>query len=114
MTIGERMFTIMKQKGIKNIELAECLDKNTSSISTWQTKKTDPQAKYIIRICELLQVSPHYLLTGEEAPNLPEEEQELLKAFRSANETTQNNIRMILRLPEKERLSNLEQESKIS
>lgn len=114
MTINERMFGIMAQKGIRDIELVRKINKTTSLISSWRVRGTNPPADCIIQICELLQVSPHYLLTGEEAPDLPEEEQELLKAFRSANETTQDNIRMILRLPEKERSSNLEQKVKIS
>lgn len=114
MTINERMFEIMAQKNIKDIELARCIDKSKSVISSWRIRGANPPADCIVQICELLKISPYYLLTGEEAPDLPEEEQELLKAFRSANETTQDNIRMILRLPEKERSSNLEQEVKIS
>lgn len=114
MTICERMFRIIDERGIKDVELSRYLKKTNSTISNWRVRGSNPPSELIIPICEFLGISIHYLLTGEEAPDLPEEEQELLKAFRSANETTQDNIRMILRLPEKERSSNLEQEVKIS
>lgn len=114
MTINERMFSIMAQKGIKDIELVRHLHKTTSLISTWKTRGTNPPADCIIQICELLQISPHYLLTGEEAPELLPEEQKLLEAFRSADAGTQSIVRKILDIPEKSKLSNSEAGKKIS
>jgi len=114
MTINERLFAILDERHIKDIDLARHLKRPASSISNWRLRGTNPPSELIALICEFLEISINYLLTGEEAPDLPEDEQELLKAFRAANKTTQDNIRMILRLPEKERSSNLEQEVKIS
>lgn len=103
MTINERMFAIMAEKGIKDIELVRHLKKTTSLISAWRTRGTNPPSEYITQICELLQVSPHYLLTGEESPGMTQEDQKLITAFRSADPGTQNNVRKLLDLPQKEK-----------
>ena len=114
MTINERMFEVMKQKGIRDVDLAKHLSKTTSSISNWRVRRNDPPSECIAPICELLKVTPYYLLTGEEAPGLPPEEQELLEAFRAAEPGTQSIVRKILDIPEKSKLSNYEAGKKIS
>ena len=103
MTINERMFELMEQKGLKDIELAKYLEKNTSSIGTWKKKGTNPPIEYTIRIAEFLGVSVHYLLTGEDLPGNSPEDQKLIAAFRSADPGTQSSIRKLLDLPEKEK-----------
>ena len=84
MSILNRMIEIAEQKNIQQQRICEALGIKSGTFSTWKARKTDPPAKYIISICELLEVSPYFLLTGEEknSPSeLKEEEQKCLNAF---------------------------------
>ena len=67
MTIIERMFKLLEEKNRRSVDLATVLAVGTGQISTWKKRNTDPPAKYIPKICEFLDVSYEYLLTGKEA-----------------------------------------------
>lgn len=84
MTICERMFKIMNEKGIKAINLAEKLGINKSVISTWKKRGNNPPSEYLIQICELLEVDI-YTLLGTDKKKISKEEQELLEYFRKCN-----------------------------
>lgn len=62
MKISERMFMIMDQKGITQIELAKAIGTNQSTVSDWKTKKTNPSADKIMKISRALDVTPEELL----------------------------------------------------
>lgn len=66
MTISERMFTLLEEKGKKSVDLSIALGVGTGQISTWKKRNTDPPAKYLTKICEFLGVSYEFLLTGKE------------------------------------------------
>ncbi len=66
MTIIERMFKLLEEKNRRSVDLASVLAVGTGQISTWKKRNTDPPAKYIPKICEFLEVSYEYLLTGKE------------------------------------------------
>ena len=67
MSISERMFKLLEEKNKKSVDLAAVLDVGTGQISTWKKRNTDPPSKYISKICEFLDVSYEYLLTGKES-----------------------------------------------
>lgn len=86
MTICERMFRVMEEKGLKAINLARKLDISTGVTTGWKQRGTDPPAKYISQICEFLGCSLEYLLTGQEtekapAPEISENGREMLELF---------------------------------
>lgn len=86
MTICERMFQVMEEKGLKAINLARKLDISTGVTTGWKQRGTDPPAKYISQICEFLDCSLEYLLTGQEAKKAPASEisengREMLELF---------------------------------
>ena len=91
------MLQILDSKNIKMSELCCYLGINTSTMANWKTRNTDPPAKYIIPICEYLNVSPEYLLIGKELPTtmellsskLTENEEEILKLFTQLTERQQ-------------------------
>lgn len=75
---------ILERKKKKQSELCAYLGINTSTMTNWKNRNTDPPAKYIIPICEFLEVSPYFLLTGKEKKSsLLSDEQELLNYYKA-------------------------------
>lgn len=75
---------ILERKKKKQSELCAYLGINTSTMTNWKNRNTEPPAKYIIPICEFLEVSPYFLLTGKEKKSsLLSDEQELLNYYKA-------------------------------
>lgn len=93
MKINERMFELLKMKNRKKVELADFLGVGTGQITTWEKRKTDPPAKFLVDICEFLDVSIEYFLTGDEIyksnnknqPYLTANEKEMLNILNRLN-----------------------------
>lgn len=94
MSIIERIVQIIDEKHLNQNELCKKLNIRNSTFSTWKTRNTDPPAKYILLICEFLNVSVDYLLGRTDEPeynsisiseqkqnNFDEMSTELLKKF---------------------------------
>ena len=95
MTIAERMFILLEKKNKKSVDLASILAVGTGQISTWKKRNTDPPAKYIPKICEFLDVSYEYLLTGKEAMAdiVPSEDAEWLSLIHQLPANAQHEFR---------------------
>ena len=100
MNISERLFKTMKEKGIKARALEKKLNVRSSTVSNWRTRGTTPPAEYLIPICEVLEVSPYFLLTGEESNNstrpLTAEETAILQAYKACSPERKEIIKGIL------------------
>lgn len=66
MTISQRIFELLKEKNLKQKQLADYTGISTAAISSWKKLKTNPSSDKIPKICEFLDVSYEYLLTGVE------------------------------------------------
>lgn len=64
--IIQRILDLLNEKSLKMVDLCRFLGINTSTMTNWKNRGTDPPARYIPPICEFLGVSIEYLLTGEE------------------------------------------------
>lgn len=62
MIISERLFKIMEKKNVSQLELANITGIGQSSISDWKTKKTNPSADKLMKICDALDISIEELL----------------------------------------------------
>ncbi len=90
MTISQRIFNILKEKKLKQKDLAAYTGISTSAISAWNKNNTNPAAESISTIADFLGVSIEYLLTGKEkSPSLPNDEQELLSYYKKLPEREQ-------------------------
>ena len=65
MIISERIFYVMEQKNITQLELARRTGIATSNISGGKKKKTNPKADCLLSICDALDITPEQLLTGK-------------------------------------------------
>lgn len=89
MEIIERITQTLKEKDKLAVDLCKVLDIQTSTMSTWKTRNSDPPAKYMKPIADFLGVSLDYLLTGQDTPvkkYTTQEEDELLRLFRALPE----------------------------
>ncbi len=102
MIISERIFNIMKEKGMSQKEFADKTGISQSTISDWKRKKTNPAADKIIIICETFDMSADELLTGTKNYSRPlnhyemistkSEEYNMLQTFRTLNENGKSRL----------------------
>ncbi len=64
MIISERIFELIKEKGMSQKDFALATGIAQSTISDWKTKKTNPAADKIMVICDVLDVTPIELLSS--------------------------------------------------
>ncbi len=62
MTISERIFKLMDERGISQLDFSKATGIAQSTISDWKRKKTNPSADKIMIICKVLSVTPYELL----------------------------------------------------
>lgn len=66
MIISEKIFELIKARGMSQKDFAIATGISQSTISDWKTKKTNPAADKIMVICDVLGVTPVELLTSGE------------------------------------------------
>ena len=89
MSIIERIIAIMEYKKLKYSDLANFLNINKSVVSTWKKRKTNPPAELLVQICNFLQVSLNFLITGEEYEMnlaLDKNEEYIINLYRQLND----------------------------
>ena len=64
MVISDRVFALLKEKGMSQKEFSERTGIPQSTISDWKRKNVNPASDKIMIICEVLEISPSALLTG--------------------------------------------------
>ena len=64
MIISERIFKILEERGMSQIEFSQATGISQSTISDWKRKKTNPASDKIMTICDVLKVTPYELLQG--------------------------------------------------
>lgn len=83
MTVSERFFQLLDEKNLRAADLCKILNIGTSVTTGWKNRNTDPPAKYIMQICEFLDVTPEYLLTGTDSIHASvQEEIDLVRMYR--------------------------------
>ena len=66
MTIRERIFSRLNELNMTQKEFSDKTGISQSAISEWKSKKTNPTTDKVMVICQVLKVSPEWLLSGVE------------------------------------------------
>lgn len=64
--ISEKIFELILRNGMTQKEFSEETGISQSTISDWKRKGTNPSADKILKICEVLKVTPYELLGENE------------------------------------------------
>ena len=64
MTIGDRIFERLGEIGMTQKEFSEKTGISQSTISEWKSKRTNPTSEKIMIICDTLNVTPQWILSG--------------------------------------------------
>ena len=64
MTVGQRIFYLLNEKGMTQVEFSKRTGIATTTISDWRKKNTNPGSDKVMSICAALDVTPEYLLSG--------------------------------------------------
>ena len=85
MSIAQRLGVLLQQRNITQKALAERVNINPKTLNTWLLRGEDLPSQYILPICRALNISPEYLLGGEEPTCCPQnpDEQFLLETVRT-------------------------------
>ena len=102
MLISQKIFSLIKQRGMTQKEFSERTEISQSTISDWKRKGTNPSADKILKICEVLQVTPYELLAENNSVNeilqvvpdviLNHEEDFLVESFRKLDIKQKNPV----------------------
>ena len=93
MTVNERIFYLMEQENIKNADLAKHLNVKNNVITNWKTRGTEPPIKYLVPICELLNITIYELLDIKD-------KNDIQAAYDVADPGTQAAVRKLLDIEE--------------
>ena len=97
-----RIMKTLEEQELRDKDLTDYLGLPVGSMSRWKYDGRKVYLKYIIPICEFLKISPNYLFLGTsdtgDIDSLTPMENEVLKLFRSVDDTRKKCIRETLRL----------------
>ena len=111
-TVGENLKKVCKLKGIKNVDIANYMEVSPGSVSHWFKGDNFLDIDNLYKLCRYLNVSLDQVFGLDPiiVGVLNNDENEILVAYRNANDDEKNMIRRALKLPESEKDMSLKAE----
>lgn len=101
MLISERIFELIKEKGITQKEFSIRTNIPQSTVSDWKSKRLNPSSDKLLIICKVLGTNPNDLLSEADSEGISwdfagvknsKDEQLLLEAFRKMDDKSKERI----------------------
>lgn len=71
MTLNDRIFDLLKQKGKSQTDIARLLNVRPTTVSEWKNGKYAPTVEHCVTLADYFGVSLDYLITGREPRGAP-------------------------------------------
>jgi transcriptional regulator with XRE-family HTH domain len=81
MDFGDRLRELRKSRGFNQEALGELLGASKQTISHWEGGRYEPNLSQLLRLCEVLQATPEYLLTGQSLEGITPEALSIARWF---------------------------------
>jgi bacteriophage CI repressor helix-turn-helix domain len=94
--IINNLLSLLEKKGLKQADLCEAIGISSSTMTNWKNRGTDPPAKYIISICEFLNITPYLLLTNKENSSqneISDDELELIDIYKGLSDISKAKVK---------------------
>lgn len=115
MLISEKIFELLEERGMSEASFAKKIGTSRSTVNSWKIRKQNPSSDKIMKICEVLEVSPEELLSEKDKPApqkkkkiLTEKEKELVTVYEDLSPSIQKRM-----LEYAKRLRRMEQRGEI-
>ena len=83
MEFGEKLSAARKAKGFSQEELAAKIEVSRQAVSKWENGTAQPETANIIKLCEVLEVSPNELFGYEPQRESPPEDKKIIISSKS-------------------------------
>ena len=70
--IGKRLRALRKEKGLKQIDIANVLDVSRTTYTQYETEKSEPDLETVKKLAEYFNCSTDYLLGKSDDPRPPD------------------------------------------
>jgi len=67
-SLSKRLRSLRKQKRLTQVQVAKIVGVGITVISRWENRFYSPNIKHVATLCDLFDVTPMYLLYGQEKP----------------------------------------------
>lgn len=64
MSLGDRILSLRKERGVSQVELAKMLDVSRQAVSKWENNQSAPDTAKLIQLADALDTEVAYLATG--------------------------------------------------
>lgn len=92
---------LLDKKGLKNADVAKATGVSNMTLSDWKRGKSVPKYKTMQKIAAFLNVTPEYLLNGEDtridAPEFSDDQFEVLNIYAQLNDKQKEAVLSMLR-----------------
>ncbi len=93
----DKVDKLRRERGLTQNKLSDLAGISHGTLNSWRSRGTMPKLEVIEGLCDALEVSPTYLLFGNDFENLSDEEVELLNLWKNISSDKRKAILPLLR-----------------